>query len=167
MTFFKTVSIGPAPGIEPKRPPALQSNFFLPTELILTQFILVLCSQCPPVLQQCFLLLTPTKPLHLKFNWNTSSSLGFVVVVVIFLYAWINIEWNCWVSVNQESSGTLPAAAKNKRACHSLQIGNLVIEDWIFCFVWKSITGIAFSGMADVLDTFVWDKELQFISVIS
>ena len=31
------------------------------------------------------------------------------------------------VSVNQESSGTLPAAAKNKRACHSLQIGNLVI----------------------------------------
>ena len=45
MTFFKTLSIGPAPGIEPKRPPALQSNFFLPTELILTQFILVLCSQ--------------------------------------------------------------------------------------------------------------------------
>ena len=31
------------------------------------------------------------------------------------------------VSVNQESSGTLPAAATNKHACHSLQIGNLVI----------------------------------------
>ena len=45
MTFFKTLSIGPAPGIEPKRPPALLSNFFLPTELILTQFILVLCTQ--------------------------------------------------------------------------------------------------------------------------
>ena len=43
--------IGPAPEIEPKRPPALQSNFFLPTELILTQFILVLCTQCPPVLK--------------------------------------------------------------------------------------------------------------------
>ena len=71
------------------------------------------------------------------------------------------------VSVNQESSGTLPAAATNKHACHSLQIGNLVIVVWIFCFVWKSVTGIAFSRMADVLDTFVWDKELQFISVIS
>ena len=43
--------IGSAPEIEPKRPPALQSNFFLQTELILTQFILVLCTQCPPVLQ--------------------------------------------------------------------------------------------------------------------
>ena len=31
------------------------------------------------------------------------------------------------VSVNQESSGTLPAAAKNKHACHSLQIGNSLI----------------------------------------
>jgi len=76
-------------------------------------------------------LLTPTKPLHLIFNWNTSSSLGFVVVVVIFLCAWINIEWNCWVSVNQESSGTLPAAATNKHTCHSLQIGNLVIVVWL------------------------------------
>ena len=44
--------IGSAPEIEPKRPPALQSNFFLQTVLILTQFILVLyCTQCPPVLQ--------------------------------------------------------------------------------------------------------------------
>ena len=31
------------------------------------------------------------------------------------------------VSVNQESSGTLAAATANKHACHSLQIGNLVI----------------------------------------
>ena len=71
------------------------------------------------------------------------------------------------VLLNQESSETFAAAATNKHACHSLKIGNLVIVVWIFCFVWKTITGIAFSRMADVLDTFVWDKELQFISVIA
>ena len=70
------------------------------------------------------------------------------------------------ISKSKKSSGTLAAAATNKHVCHSLQIGNLVVV-WIFCFVWKSITGIAFSRMADILDTFVWNNELQFISVIN
>ena len=39
------------------------------------------------------------------------------------------------VSVNQESSGTLTAAATNKHACHSLQIGNLVIVVWLIVVI--------------------------------
>ena len=47
------------------------------------------------------------------------------------------------VSVNQESSGTLPAAATNKHACHSLQIfqfGNCGLN-LLFClkkYHWNS-----------------------------
>ena len=69
-----------------------------------------------------------------------------------YLKSWICCCCCCYykllnmVSVNKESSGTFAAAATNEHACHSLQIGNLVIVVWIFCFVWKSITGIAFFG---------------------